>query len=120
MAGYVDGFVLPIPKKNIDAYRKLARKAGKIWKEHGALEYRECVGDDVPPGKTTSFQKSVKLKSNEVVWFSWIVYKSRKHRDAVNAKVLKDPRIARMGGPQDMPFDMTRMIYGGFRIAVTL
>jgi uncharacterized protein YbaA (DUF1428 family) len=120
MAEYVDGFVLPIPKKNIEAYRKLARKAGKIWKEHGALEYRECVGDDVPPGKTTSFQKSVKLKPNEVVWFSWIVYKSRKHRDAVNAKVLKDPRIARMGGPQDMPFDMKRMIYGGFRVAVRL
>ena len=119
MAEYVDGFVLPIPKKNVGAYRKLARKAGKIWKEHGALEYRECVGDDVPPGKTTSFPKSVKLKANEVVWFSWIVYKSRKHRDAVNAKVLKDPRIARMGA-ESMPFDLKRMIYGGFKVSVKL
>jgi uncharacterized protein YbaA (DUF1428 family) len=119
VAEYVDGFVLPIPKKNIGAYSKLARKAGKIWKEHGALEYRECVGDDVPPGKTTSFPKSVKLKANEVVWFSWIVYKSRKHRDAVNAKVLKDPRIARMGA-DSMPFDSKRMIFGGFKLSVKL
>jgi uncharacterized protein YbaA (DUF1428 family) len=120
MAGYVDGFVLPIPKKNIDAYRKLARKAGKIWKEHGALEYRECVGDDVPPGKTTSFQKSVKLKSNEVVWFSWIVYKSRKQRDAVLKKVMADKRLAKMMTGKSMPFDAKRMIYGGFKIIVDL
>jgi len=120
MAEYVDGFVLPVPKKNIEAYRKIARRAGKIWKEYGALEYRECIGDDVPPGKSTSFTKSVKLKPNEVVWFSWIVYKSRKQRDAVNAKVMKDPRIARMMGPESMPFDAKRMIYGGFRVAVRL
>ena len=95
MARYVDGFVLPIPKKNVAAYRRIAQKAGKIWREHGALEYRECIGDDVKPGKLTSFPQSVKLKPDEVVWFSWIVYKSRTHRDRVNAKVMKDPRMAR-------------------------
>jgi len=115
---YVDGFVLPVPKRNIEAYRKIARKAGKIWREHGALEYRECVADDVPPGKLTSFPKSVKLKPNEVVWFSWIVYKSRKHRDAVNKKVMNDPRLAKMGTPESMPFDAKRMIYGGFKVVV--
>jgi uncharacterized protein YbaA (DUF1428 family) len=114
---YVDGFVLPVPKKNIEAYRKLARKAGKIWREHGALEYRECVGDDVPRGKVTSFPQSVKLKPNEVVWFSYIVYKSRRHRDAVNKKVMSDPRIANMGG-EKVPFDSKRMIYGGFKVSV--
>ncbi len=119
MAFYVDGFVLPVPKKNLAAYRKLARKAGKIWREHGALEYRECVADDVQPGKITSFPQSVKLKPNEVVWFSWIVYKSRKHRDAVNKKVMADPRLASMG-PESAPFDSKRMIYGGFKSAVDL
>jgi uncharacterized protein YbaA (DUF1428 family) len=119
MAIYVDGYVLPVPKKNLEAYRKMAREAGKIWREHGALEYRECVGDDVRPGKTTSFPQSVKLKRNEVVWFSWIVYKSRRHRDAVNKKVMADPRIARMG-TKAMPFDGKRMIYGGFKGAVDL
>lgn len=114
---YVDGFVLAVPKKNIEAYRKLSRKAGKIWREHGALEYRECVGDDVPPGKITSFPQSVKLKRNEVVWFSYIVYKSRRHRDAVNKKVMSDPRIASMGA-QQVPFDSKRMIYGGFKVSV--
>jgi uncharacterized protein YbaA (DUF1428 family) len=114
---YVDGFVLAVPKKNIEAYRKLSRKAGKIWREHGALEYRECVGDDVPPGKITSFPQSVKLKRNEVVWFSYIVYKSRRHRDAVNKKVMSDPRIASMGA-QKVPFDSKRMIYGGFKVSV--
>ena len=94
MARYVDGFVLPIPKKNAAAYRRMAQKAGKIWREHGALEYVECIGDDVKPGKHTSFPQSVKLKPGEVVWFSFIVYKSRKHRDRVNAKVMKDPRVA--------------------------
>jgi len=117
MPKYVDGFVLPVPKKNVEAYRRIARKAGKIWREHGALEYRECVADDVKPGKQTSFPQSVKLKKNEVVWFSWIVYESRKHRDRVNAKVMKDPRIAAMG-PETMPFDAKRMIYGGFKVAV--
>ena len=97
----------------------MARKAGKIWREHGALEYRECVGDDVKPGKWTSFPQSVKLKPGEVVWFSWIVYKSRRHRDSVNAKVMKDPRIKNMD-PTNMPFDGKRMIYGGFKVSVSL
>lgn len=120
MPNYVDGFVLPIPKKNAAAYRAIARKAGKIWREHGALEYRECIADDVKPGKQTSFPQAVKLKGNEVVWFSWIVYKSRRHRDQVNKKVMNDPRIAKMGGPADMPFDAKRMIFGGFKVMVEL
>jgi uncharacterized protein YbaA (DUF1428 family) len=99
MANYVDGFILPIPKKNAEAYRKIARKAGKIWREHGALEYRECIADDVKPGKYTSFPQSVKLKPNEVVWFSYIVYKSRKHRDAVNKKVM----MSSLRGPRPKP-----------------
>jgi len=117
---YVDGFVLPVPKKNLGAYRRLARKSGKIWMECGALEYVECVADDVKPGKFTSFPQSVKLKPGEVVWFSWIVYKSRKHRDQVNAKVMKDPRLAATMDPKAMPFDSNRMIYGGFRTMVDL
>jgi uncharacterized protein YbaA (DUF1428 family) len=120
MPKYVDGFVLPVPKKNIEAYRKIARRAGKIWREHGALEYRECVADDVPPGKVTSFPQSVKLKPDEVVWFSYIVYNSRRHRDQVNKKVMSDPRIEKMGPPGTMPFDGKRMIYGGFSVAVDL
>jgi uncharacterized protein YbaA (DUF1428 family) len=119
MARYVDGFVLPIPRKNAAAYRKMARKAGRIWREHGALEYRECIAEDVKPGKFTSFPQSVKLKGNEAVWFSWIVYKSRKHRDQVNARVMKDPRLAGMD-PSQMPFDGKRMIYGGFEVQVDL
>jgi uncharacterized protein YbaA (DUF1428 family) len=118
MANYVDGFVLPVPRKNLAAYRRLARKAGKIWREHGALEYIECVADDVKPGKSTSFPQSVKLEADEVVWFSWIVYKSRRHRDSVNAKVMKDPRMAAEMMPGVMPFDGKRMIYGGFKVAV--
>ena len=118
MARYVDGFVLPIPKENIEAYRRIARKAGKVWREHGALEYIECIADDVKPGKWTSFPQAVKLKEDEVVFFSWIVYKSRKHRDSVNAKVMKDPRLASMMSPKAMPFDGKRMIFGGFRTAV--
>jgi uncharacterized protein YbaA (DUF1428 family) len=109
--------VLPVPKRNIGAYRRLARQAGKIWREYGALEYRECVADDVKPGKHTSFPQSVKLKKNEVVWFSWIVFKSRAHRDRVNAAVMKDERLAGMD-PKAMPFDAKRMIYGGFTVAV--
>ena len=120
MARYVDGFVIPVPKRNVEKYRRIAQKAGKIWREHGALEYVECVGDDVKPGKHTSFPQSVKLKPGEVVWFSWIVYKSRKHRDRVNAKVMKDPRFASMGTPESMPFDGKRMIYGGFKPRVDL
>ena len=117
---YVDGFVLPVPKKKLGAYRRLARKAGKIWMEYGALEYVECVADDVKAGKFTSFPQSVKLKPGEVVWYSWIVYKSRKHRDQVNAKVMKDPRLAAAMDPKAMPFDSNRMIYGGFRTMVDL
>jgi uncharacterized protein YbaA (DUF1428 family) len=116
MARYVDGFVLPVPKKNAEAYRRIARKAGRIWREHGALEYRECIAEDVQPGKLTSFPQSVKLKPDEVVWFSWIVFKSRKHRDQVNAKVMQDPRIKM--DASTMPFDARRMIYGGFEVRV--
>ncbi|MDY7232771.1 DUF1428 domain-containing protein [Hyalangium rubrum] len=112
---YVDGFVLPVPKKNVQAYRRMAQKAGKIWKEHGALEYIECVADDVKPGKVTSFPQSVKLKPDEIVIFSWIVFKSRAHRDRVNKKVMADPRLQQ---PKDTPFDMKRMIYGGFKSLV--
>ncbi len=119
MARYVDGFIVPVPKKNVKAYRKLAATAGKVWREYGALEYIECVADDVKKGKYTSFPQSVKLKSNEVVFFSWIVYKSRAHRDRVLKKVMKDPRISCIG--QDMvPFDGRRMIYGGFKPIVSL
>ena len=118
MASYVDGFVVPVPKKKIEAYRRMALKAGKIWREHGALQYRECIADDVKWGKRTSFPRSVKLKASEVVWFSWIVYKSRAHRDSVMKKVMKDPRLADMMDPKAMPFDAKRMIYGGFKVVV--
>jgi uncharacterized protein YbaA (DUF1428 family) len=117
MPKYVDGFVIPVPRRNAAAYRRIARKAGRIWREHGALAYYECIADDVKPGKWTSFPQSVKLKKGEVVWFSWIVYKSRRHRDRVNAKVMKDPRIAGMTA-ETMPFDGKRMIWGGFKVAV--
>jgi uncharacterized protein YbaA (DUF1428 family) len=120
MAHYIDGFVVPVPKKNLDAYRKMARRAGKIWREHGALEYIECAGDDVKPGKTTSFPQAVKLKAGEVVVFSWIVYKSRAHRDRVNKKVMKDPRLADMMDPRALPFDGRRMFWGGFKPIVEL
>jgi len=117
---YVDGFIVPVPKKNVAAYRSIARKAGKVWKEHGALEYHECVADDVKKGKWTSFPRSVKLKANETVVFSYIVYKSRKSRDKILAKVMKDPRLAKMMQPGAMPFDGKRMIYGGFKSIVEL
>lgn len=119
MARYVDGFIIPVPKKNIDAYRRLARKAGKVWREHGALEYVECIADDVKPGKHTSFPQSVKLKRNEVVWFSYILYKSRKHRDRVLAKAMNDPRLADLD-PKTLPFDGKRLIWGGFQAKVEL
>jgi uncharacterized protein YbaA (DUF1428 family) len=118
MPVYVDGFVLPLPKKNVEAYRKMSRKAGKVWRDHGAIDYRECIADDVKPGKWTSFPQSVKLKPGETVVFSWITYKSRKHRDRVNAKVMKDPRLTMNG--EAMPFDAKRMIYGGFTTIVEL
>ena len=120
MPRYVDGFVIPIPKKNVPAYKRMARAAGKVWRDHGALEYRECIADDVRVGKYTSFPRSVKLKRGEVAWFSWIVFKSRRHRDAVNAKVMKDPRIAGLMDETAPPFDMKRMLYGGFRVLVAL
>ena len=115
---YVDGFVVPVPKNNIDAYRHMSETMGKLWKEHGALEYVECIADDVKPGKVTSFPQAVKLEEDEVVVFSWIVYESREHRDQVNAAVMKDPRLEKMMEPEATPFDAKRMIYGGFRAAV--
>jgi uncharacterized protein YbaA (DUF1428 family) len=115
---YVDGFVVPVPKKKVEDYRRLAQRAGKIWKEYGALEYVECVGDDVKKGKLTSFPQSVKLKPNEVVVFSWITYKSRAQRDRINKKVMKDPRILAMMDPKNMPFDSKRMFWGGFKSIV--
>ncbi len=117
---YVDGFIVPVPKKNLAAYRNLARKAGRIWKEFGALEFKECVADDVKVGKWTSFPRSVKRKPNETVVFSYIVYKSRRDRDRINAKVMKDPRLAKVMAGKDMPFDAKRMIYGGFKTIVDL
>jgi uncharacterized protein YbaA (DUF1428 family) len=116
---YVEGFVVPVPKKNVQAYRRLAQRSGKIWREHGALEYREWVADDVPVGKVTSFPRSVKLGRGETVVFSWIVYKSRAHRDAVNKKAMADPRLADMSA-NGLPFDGKRMIFGGFKPLVSL
>ncbi len=117
---YVDGFVVPVPKKNLAAYRKMARLCGKVWREHGALEYTECVADDVKPGKHTSFPQSVKLKADEVVVFSFIVFKSRAQRDRINAKVFSDPRLKSMMNPKAMPFDGKRMFFGGFKTLVEL
>jgi uncharacterized protein YbaA (DUF1428 family) len=120
MAHYVDGFVVPVPKSKVAAYRRMSRKCGKVWIEHGALEYRECIADDVPWGKRTSFPRSVKLKPRETVWFSFIVYKSRRDRDRINARVMKDPRLASMMNPKSLPFDGRRLIFGGFKVAVSL
>ena len=117
---YVDGFVVPVPKKKLAAYRRMAQKAGKLWREHGALAYRECVADDVKWGKRTSFPRGVKQKPGETVFFSYIVYKSRADRDRVIAKVMKDKRLAAMMDPNAMPFDAKRMIYGGFKVLVDL
>ena len=117
---YVDGFVVPVPKKKIAAYRKMAQKAGKVWREHGALEYKECVADDVKWGKRTSFPRSVKQKPSETVIFSYIVYKSGADRKRVLAKVMKDKRLAAMMDPKTTPFDAKRMIYGGFKVMVDL
>ena len=115
---YVDGFVLPVPKKNLAAYRRMARKASKVWREHGALEYRECAGDDLKVKMGVPFPKQAKAKPGETVVFAYIVYKSRAHRDQVNAKVMKDPRLANMCDPKNMPFDFKRMGYGGFTTIV--
>lgn len=116
MARYVDGFVLPVPRKNLDAYRRISQQAGKVWKEYGALEYIECVGDDLKATMGRPFPRLAKVKAGEVVVFSWIVYKSRAQRDRVNAKVMKDPRIKM----DNMPFDIKRMSYGGFRTIVDM
>jgi uncharacterized protein YbaA (DUF1428 family) len=118
MSRYVDGFVLPLPKRNVDAYREMAELAGRVWREHGALEYVECIADDVKPGEVTSFPQSVKLEPDETVVFSWIVYESREARDRINEAVMKDPRLTGMD-PRAMPFDGKRMFWGGFGVLVT-
>ncbi len=110
---YVDGFVVPVPRDKLEAYREMAQRAGEVWMEYGALQYWECVGDDVPSGKLTSFPQSLQLKDDEVVVFAWIVYPSRAERDRINELVMKDPRLAGMK-PEDMPFDGKRMFWGGF------
>ncbi len=115
---YVDGYVLPVPRKNLEAYVRIARKAGKIWREHGALEYRECVGDDLKVKWGVGFPRMARAKLGETVVFSWVVFKSRTHRDRVNAKVMKDPRLTSMVDDTSMPFDIKRMGYGGFKILV--
>jgi uncharacterized protein YbaA (DUF1428 family) len=117
---YIDGFLLPVPKKNLKAYAKMSRQAGKIWKEHGALEYRECVGDDLDVKFGAPFPKAARAKRGETVVFAWIVYKSRAHRDQVNAKVMKDPRLAASMEGKKMPFDLKRMHYGGFKVLVDM
>ena len=116
---YVDGFIVPVPKRKKAAYVAMARKAAKVWREHGALEYRECIAEDVKWGKRTSFPRSIKQKPGETVWFSWIVYKNRKHRDRVMAKVMKDRRLASMMDLKKLPFDAKRMIFGGFEVVVS-
>ena len=119
MGQYVDGFVLPVPRKSIGAYKRIARRAGKVWREHGALAYVECMADDVKPGKLTSFPQSVKLKRGETVVFSYIVYKSRKDRDRINARFMSDPRLKKYMDPKLMPFDGKRMFWGGFKTFVS-
>jgi uncharacterized protein YbaA (DUF1428 family) len=121
MPNYIDGFVVPIPKSKLAAYRTMARRAGKVWKEHGALEYVECIADDVSWGKRTSFQRAVKMnRRSETVAFSFIVYKSKGDRDRINKKVMTDPRLKDMMDMKKLPFDAKRMIYGGFRTIVEL
>ena len=115
---YVDGYVLPVPRKNLQAYGRIARKAGKIWREHGALDFRECVGEDLRVKMGLPFPRQARVKAGETVMFSWIGYKSRAHRDRVNARVMKDPRISKLCDPKEMPFDVKRMAYGGFKVLV--
>ena len=115
---YVDGFLLAVPKKKLQAYRRMAQKSGKIWREYGAIDYKECAGDDLKVKMGMSFSKQMRLKPGETPVFSWIVYKSKTHRNTVNAKVMKDPRIKDMCDPKDMPFDVKRMSYGGFKVLV--
>jgi uncharacterized protein YbaA (DUF1428 family) len=116
---YVDGYVLPVPRKNLDTYRKMAQKAAKVWRDHGALEYRECVGEDLKTKIGTPFLRAIKTKPNETVIFAWVVFKNRAHRDKVNAKVMKDPRLSDMMNDKAMPFDVKRMSYGGFKMMVS-
>ena len=118
MARYVDGFLLAVPKRKIEAYRQMSKKAGKVWKDYGALQYVESVGNDLKVKMGVSFTRLIKLKPGETVVFSWIVYKSRAHRDRVNARVMKDPRMSNMDQP--MPFDMKRMFYGGFEVLIDM
>jgi uncharacterized protein YbaA (DUF1428 family) len=120
MSHYVDGFVVPVPRSNLDAYRVMAKRAGAIWREHGALQYWECVGDDVKSGKVTSFPQAVQLKDDETVVFSWILYESREARDRINEKVMADPRLKDMMDPKTLPFDGMRMFWGGFESIVEL
>ena len=115
---YVDGFVLPVPKKKLAVYRRIAQKAGKVWRDHGALDYKECAGDDLKVKGLTPFPRLARLKPGETVFFSYIVYKSKAHRNQVNARVMKDPRIAKMMDPKKMPFNVKRMAYGGFKVLV--
>ncbi len=118
MPHYTDGFVVPVPKKGLARYRRMARASAKVWLEHGALDYKECVGDDLAVKIGMPFPRGIRIKRGETVVFSWIVYKSRAHRDRVNAKVMKDPRIAGSCDPANMPFDTRRMLYGGFKVMV--
>lgn len=120
MTHYVDGFVVPVPIDRLDDYRRIAERAGEVWLEHGALQYWECVADDVKPGKVTSFPQSVQLKEDEIVVFSWILYNSREHRDSVNAKVMEDPRLKDMMDQKNLPFDGMRMFWGGFKTLLEL
>lgn len=115
---YLDGYVLPLPRKHIKAYRRIASKAGRIWKEHGALDYKECIGEDLKIKGMVPFTKFGKAKAGETVVFAYVLFKSRKHRDAVNAKVMKDPRLQAICDPENMPFDVKRMAYGGFKVIV--
>ena len=120
MPRYIDGFVIPVPRRKVEAYRRIAQQAGKVWIEHGALEFRECVGDDLKVKGTVPFTRAGRARAGETVFFSWIVFKSRAHRDRVNAKVMKDPRLAKTMEGKAMPFDVKRMVYGGFRVLVNL
>ena len=115
---YVDGFIVPLPSKNIDVYKQMSQRMAEVWREYGALEFRECLGDDVKPGKLTSFPQAVNLEEGELCVFSWIVYESRAARDAINDKAMKDPRVADIMKAESMPFDGKRMIYGGFEMII--
>lgn len=118
MANYIDGFVIPLPKRNVAAYFRMAKMGAKIWRDHGALEFRECLGEDLNGEMALPFPRGIKVKAGETVVFSWIMFKSRAHRDRVNALVMKDPRTAALCDPKKMPFDFKRMLYGGFKVMV--